>query len=200
MDRVRPGALWHHPLWNNYSGRLEQLRHDFRNHSAVDSRHRRKFNGGCGRPASVCGGWPDAWRHGLCPGQQQSLLGRHLGLRRHQRDDRNQPDHQRTQRNQRQSPFLPRPGNFSTLTVTMQMDWGARASRPQPSASRRRHQRCEMAHQNVSGFDSVASRRDADWKRPGRFALPNPTAWIRLRERLSNPAWPLLLHDLHVFA
>jgi hypothetical protein len=31
---------------------------------------------------------------------------------------------------------------------------GARTSRPQPSASRRRHLRRERVHQNVSGFNS----------------------------------------------
>ncbi len=49
---------------------------------------------------------------------------------------------------------------------------GSRSSRPQPSASRRRHQRVdqlEMVWQDLTGFEPHASRRDAGWSdRDGR--------------------------------
>ena len=39
-----------------------------------------------------------------------------------------------------------------------------------------------MVHQTVGGFESEASRRDADWKRPGRSRSPLSTESIRLNQ------------------
>jgi hypothetical protein len=55
--------------------------------------------------------------------------------------------------------------------------------RPPPSASHRRHQRREGIHQNRSGFDSDASRREADWNRP------SPPSLFELR-RIKRPRSP----------
>src|SRR3984885_1362666 len=52
--------------------------------------------------------------------------------------------------------------------------------RPQPSASRRRHQSFEMFHRKVNLFQSEASRRDADWRRSRRSRSPKLTATFRL--------------------
>jgi hypothetical protein len=61
----------------------------------------------------------------------------------------------------------PARGPVQRISAAPQTDWGARASRPQPSASRRRPH-SEMVHRKKDRSTSSASRRDADWLRPGR--------------------------------
>ena len=89
-------------------------------------------------------------------------------------------------------------GRYFPLTLTLSRSgsdavnsWGARSSRPLPSASRRRAGSArsdELTHQMASGirYSLCSARRRTE--RPGRSRSPFPTASFRLRQREQQAA------------
>ena len=66
-----------------------------------------------------------------------------------------------------------------TLAGTMQMDWGARASRPPFSASGRKPPRCANNHQTVTPPMAVRLAGGTPARATETVALPISTAWLR---------------------